>query len=109
MRGALFLGLIVLIAGAAAARPPPNADMSLAPWFQSLRQPGTGASCCSIADCRRTETRINGGHYEAMIDGEWRIVPQHAILERADNPTGQAVVCYTPTQGIMCFIRGPEV
>ena len=25
-----------------------------------------------------------------------------------DNPTGRAVVCYTPTLGIVCFIRGPE-
>lgn len=38
--------------------------------------------------------RIDGGHYEALIDGEWREVPPHTILKRADNPTGQAVVCY---------------
>ena len=23
-------------------------------WFKSLRQPGTGMSCCDIADCHRT-------------------------------------------------------
>ena len=104
----------VLIAGFAAlafpavARPPPNADMSLAPWFQGLRQPGTGISCCSMADCRPTDFRTNGSHYEAMIEGEWRVVPPHVILEQVENPTGHAVVCYTPTRGIMCFIRGPE-
>src|SRR6516164_2028992 len=37
------------------AAPPDNPDPALAPWFESLKQPGTGASCCSIADCR-TET-----------------------------------------------------
>src|SRR5215510_8006667 len=52
------------------ARPPPNADMTLAPWFQGLRQPRTGMSCCSIADCRPTDFRTNGSHYEAMVDGE---------------------------------------
>jgi hypothetical protein len=97
-----------LIAGSAVARPPPNADMSLAPWFQGLRQPGTGISCCSMADCRQTDFRIAGSHYQALVDNEWREVPPETVLERADNPTGRAVVCYTPTRGIMCFIRGPE-
>jgi hypothetical protein len=97
-----------LVAGAAVARPPPNADMSLAPWFQGLRQPGTGMSCCSISDCRQTDFRITGGHYEALVEDQWREVPADAVLERSDNPTGRAVVCYTPSRGIMCFIRGPE-
>jgi hypothetical protein len=109
MKGVLRLGAAIgLIAGSAAARPPPNADMSLAPWFQGLRQPGTGMSCCSIADCRQTDFRIAGSHYEAMVDGVWHQVPADKVLEQAYNPTGHAVVCYTPTRGIMCFIRGPE-
>jgi hypothetical protein len=104
-----LLGMALsLAAGTAVARPPPNADMSLAPWFQGLRQPGTGISCCSIADCRQTDARINGSHYEAMIDGAWLPVPADKILERTDNPTGRAIICYTPSLGIMCFIRGPE-
>jgi len=97
-----------LFAVPAIARPPPNADMTLAPWFQGLRQPGTGMSCCSIADCRQTDFRTKGSHYEAMVEGEWREVPQSTILEQIENPTGHAVVCYTPSRGIMCFIRGPE-
>lgn len=106
----LLLGIAagLLVAGAAQARPPKNADPALAPWFHSLMQPGTGISCCSEADCRRTEFRINGDHYEAMIQGQWQKVPAGAVLERADNPTGDAVVCWTPTLGIMCFVRGPE-
>lgn len=108
LRNTVLCCMLVLIAGAADARPPPNADMSLAPWFQGLRQPGTGISCCSIADCRQTDFRIAGGHYEVMIDSQWRAVPPDKILDRIDNPTGRAVVCYTPTLGIMCFIRGPE-
>ena len=85
-----------LIAGSAAARPPPNADMSLAPWFQGLRHPGTGMSCCSIADCRPTDFRIAGRHYEVMVEGMWRQVPSDKVLERIDNPTGRAVVCLRP-------------
>jgi hypothetical protein len=101
--------LLASLAGAAFAHPPPNANPALAPWFQSLMQPGTGISCCSEADCRRTEFRINGDHYEALIDGTWHKVPNSSVLKRADNPTGSAVVCYTPALGIMCFVRGPEV
>jgi hypothetical protein len=109
MTRVVVLGVyLCLVAGSAAARPPPNADMSLAPWFQGLRQPGTGMSCCSMADCRQTDFRIAGSHYEAMVEGEWQQVPPATILERSDNPTGRAVVCYTPARGIMCFIRGPE-
>lgn len=98
----------LLLAGSAQARPPKNADMSLAPWFRSLRQPGTGMSCCSIADCRQTDFRIRGNHYQALIQGKWEDVPADTILDRTDNPTGRAVVCWTPYRGIMCFIKGPE-
>jgi len=30
------------------------------------------------------------------------------ILQRTDNPTGHAVVCWTPQRGIVCFIRATE-
>ena len=103
-------GLLALtcIARAVLAAPPPNADPALAPWFNSLRQPSTNALCCSMADCRRVESRLSGEHYEALIEGEWRPVPNHVILERNDNPTGHAIACWTPGAGIMCFIRAPE-
>jgi hypothetical protein len=103
----ILFGVFGLI-GSATARPPPDADMTLAPWFQSLRQPGTGMSCCSIADCRKTDFRIQGDHYEALVEGAWVDVPTDKVLSRMDNPTGRAIVCYTPARGIMCFIRGPE-
>jgi hypothetical protein len=102
--GAVLAGLT----GVARAAPPPNADMSLAPWYNSLRQPQSGISCCSVADCRSTDSRIQGDHYEVLIEGEWRSVPPEAVLERSDNPTGHAVVCYTPTRGILCFIKAPD-
>ena len=99
--------MLALLTAPAAARPPPGADMSLAPWFESLRQPGSGASCCSIADCRPTDFRILGGQYQTLVDGEWRAVPPDAVLQRMDNPTGRAVVCSTPCRRILCFIKGP--
>jgi hypothetical protein len=96
------------IATPLSAAPPPDADPAQAPWFNSLHQPGSGISCCSIADCRPVDYRTVGDHYEAYIEGEWRPVPPDKVITRADNPTGRAVVCWTKLSGIMCFVRGPE-
>jgi hypothetical protein len=92
----------------ARAEPPPNADPALAPWYQSLRQPKTGVSCCSIADCRAADYRTSGDHYEVFINDRWTTVPQDKVLQHVDNPVGRAVVCWTPALGIMCFVRATE-
>ena len=102
-----LIGLIRIVNPVNAA-PPPDADPALAPWFNDLRQPWTNALCCSVADCRPVESRLNNGHYEALIEGEWRPVPDDHILNRGDNPTGHAVACWTPSAGIICFVRPPE-
>jgi hypothetical protein len=107
MRRLITIGL-ALIAGAAAARPPLKPDPALAPWYRSLLQPGTNYPCCSVADCRRADYRITGNRYEVRIDGKWLPVLPSKILTRTDNPTGHAIVCWDPAQGIMCFIRPPE-
>jgi hypothetical protein len=103
-----FVAALMLTANSAAARPPPDADPMLAPWFEDLRQPDTGQSCCSIADCRPADYRIVEDHYEAFVDDQWMAVPSDKVLRRLDNPTGRAVVCWTRTLGIMCFVTGPE-
>ena len=117
MRAGKQISIVVgLVLGAAAsAAPPENFDPALAPWFESLKQPGTGALCCSIADCRTVEFRQDRDGYEVLIDGRWKMsapfwlrVPFNKIIERIDNPTGRGVVCFTPEAGILCFVRPPE-
>jgi hypothetical protein len=118
-RGSRSLGPGVLAAllasGAAFAAPPDRADPKLAPWFEGLTQPGTGAKCCSVSDCRATDFRRDAEGFEVKIDSTWGLsatfwlrVPPERILERTDNPTGQAVLCYTPSAGILCFVRPPD-
>jgi hypothetical protein len=102
------LGAALSLAASAAAAPPQNADPALAPWFRSLLQPGTTVSCCSLADCRPTDYRIKADHYAVMVGGRWLAVPPDKILQRTDNPTGHAIVCWTPQRGIMCFVRATE-
>jgi hypothetical protein len=107
----LFLPVLILmsfLATAARAAPPENADPALSPWFQSLAVPGTGVSCCSIADCRPTDYRTVDDHYEALIEGNWTYIPPRKVLQRTDNPLGRAVVCWTKERGVMCFVRGSE-
>jgi hypothetical protein len=107
-RPLIVAAVLAVFAASADARPPPNPDPALAPWFESLRQPDSGASCCSTSDCRPVDFRTSGDHYEVFLQNRWMEVPQHAILHRLDNPTGRAVVCWTPVVGIMCFVPGPQ-
>jgi hypothetical protein len=108
---ATFAALAVMVAisgDAVRAAPPKDADPAFAAWFQSLRQPGSGISCCSIADCRITTYRTNANGYETLIDGTWRPVPPDKVLQHIGNPTGRAVVCYSPALGVLCFVRPAE-
>jgi hypothetical protein len=103
----MAIGYMTSLAGACAA-PPENADLSLAPWFNSLSAPD-GTPCCAIADCRRTISRLTADGYEVLIDNTWVTVPWDRVLPIIDNPTGQAVVCTAPrTKIILCFVRSPD-
>ena len=106
--GTVFCLALFVTGAQARLRPGQVPDPVLGPWFQSLTQPGTGIPCCSVSDCHETDFRINGDHYEAWVDGQWRVVPPEAVLKRTDNPTGRAVACFVPILGIICFVRGPE-
>ena len=116
MERAIVVGLCwAVMIGAANAYPPPDADMSLAPWFQGLRQPGTGMMCCSIADCRTVDFRQDRDGYEVLIDSRWKLsnpfwlrVPPNRIIDRIDNPTNRGGACFTPEAGILCFVRPAE-
>ncbi len=103
-----ILGTVLLLACQARAAPPDHAEPSLAPWYNSLRQPWTNALCCSVADCRPVLSRTRDGHYEVFIQGDWRVVPDDRVMSRPDNPTGRAVVCWTPQAGVLCFVTAPE-
>ncbi len=114
---ALLLGSLLGAAAPAFAKPPPGADLSLAPWYQSLAQPYTGYPCCSVADCRPVQYRTVGDHFEAFIDRRsfgadapeaWVRVPPWNVLHRRDNPTGEAVACWYNGE-IRCFVEGAGI
>ena len=99
------IGAAVVAGSAAFGAPPENADPALAPWFRSLAQPGTGISCCSLADCRPVDARITPSGYEILVNGQWLAVSPEKILHGKENPVGKAVACVLNGQ-ILCFVPG---
>lgn len=106
-RAAAVAALLVLgTIGQALARPPPGTDMNspAAHWYSGLKQPVTGYTCCSIADCRPVDERIGPhGHYEIRLratadlpqaPSHWWQVPDKAVLHGHTNPTGEPIACY---------------
>jgi hypothetical protein len=78
-------------------------------WYRTLRQPGTGASCCNEADCRPTSVRTRHDVIEVMVDGEWTVVPPSKIL-RVTPPDLNTHVCAPrgpwKTKPIHCVVLG---
>ncbi len=73
-------------------------------WFKSLKQPGTGISCCDISDCRRAEADWRDGQWHAVVEGEWTPIPPEKELDK-ESIDGDAYVCSSPTRRIYCFIK----
>jgi hypothetical protein len=106
----LWLATVALLGIAASdAAPPENADPALHGWFESLKQPGSGVSCCSIADCRPVEYRLVADGYEAYLDTKWVHVPDDKVLHGTVNLVARGIVCRSPISGtILCFVPASE-
>jgi hypothetical protein len=40
-------------------------------FYNTLMRKDSKTSCCNMSDCRPTESRMIGDHYEVVVDGEW--------------------------------------
>ena len=79
LKSAVTVGLVIAA--------PRNADPSLAPWFSSLRLPGTddrGPTCCDVDDCRNHPVQADGEPYRVFYEGRWLIVPSEMVSDRTD-------------------------
>ena len=75
------------------------------------RNDGKG-TCCNLMDCRPTQSRMVGDHYEVKVDGEWTPVPNDRI-NNVVAPDGGAHVCAPrqvgPNKGVLfCVVLPPE-
>ena len=81
-------------------------------WYQQLKQPGTGYSCCNgttngiEGDCRPTRAFLTEeGTWKALIDGRWMPVPPRVVLKSL-APDGNSHICAGKSGMIYCFIGG---
>ncbi len=81
-------------------------------WYQQLKQPGTGFSCCNgttngvEGDCRPTRAYLNDdGHWYALLDGNWVPVPPRVVLKQL-APDGSSHICASKSGLIYCFLGG---
>jgi hypothetical protein len=56
-------------------------------FYSKLKRNDGQGSCCSLMDCRPTQSRTVGDHYEVKVDGEWMPVPNDKISTWL-RPTG---------------------
>ena len=69
-------------------------DPGTAAWFKSVRAP-SGLACCDVADGHPVDAEfLDDRHWWVFFEGEWRQVPNDAVVKDANNPMGRAVVWY---------------
>jgi hypothetical protein len=44
-------------------------------FYSKLKRNDGKGPCCNLMDCRPTQSRMVGDHYEVKVDGEWLPVP----------------------------------
>jgi hypothetical protein len=44
-------------------------------FYSRLNRNDGQGSCCNLNDCRATQSRRVGDHYEVKVDGKWTPVP----------------------------------
>jgi hypothetical protein len=101
------LTIALLLSGVALAAPPPNADPKFRSYFLGLMRPDTNTSCCDESDCRFTASRMTpAGTWEAINQfGDWVPVPPEKIIKGKTTPTGQPILCWLPSLGVLCFVE----
>jgi hypothetical protein len=81
-------------------------------FYSKLKRNDGEGSCCNLIDCRPTQSRVIGDHYEVEVDGDWMPVPVDKI-NNVVAPDGGAHVCAPEQVGrskgvLYCVILPPE-
>lgn len=81
-------------------------------FYSKLNRNDGQGTCCNLMDCRPTQSRMIGNHYEVKVDGKWMPVPNDKI-NNVVAPDGGAHVCAPrqvgPNKGVIfCVVLPPE-
>jgi len=90
------LSLLTLPATAAEGDHGDGHDMWHGQFYSNLTRPDTKTSCCNLADCRPTEIRSAGDHYELKKYVRNVPVTTEKIVKVA-APDGGAHICAPPS------------
>lgn len=82
-------------------------------FYSTLMRRDTKTSCCNLADCRPTQVRAIGDHYEVKVDGNWTAVPSN-VIQQLSAPDGGAHVCAPRQEGmnkgvLYCVVLPPDM
>jgi hypothetical protein len=83
-------------------------------FYSKLKRNDGRGSCCNLIDCRPTQSRMVGDHYEVKVDGQWMPVPYDKINNvvapdggasrlRSDtdrSQQGRSILRYPPVGGL---------
>src|SRR6266508_1232399 len=81
-------------------------------FYSKLNRNDGKGTCCNLMDCRPTQSRMVGDHYEVKVDGEWTPVPNDR-LNNVVAPDSGAHVCAPRQEGlnkgvVFCVVLPPE-
>lgn len=69
-------------------------------WFESLKQPKSGTSCCNLTDCHQTQARqlLDHSWQAVMVDGmgsRWVDIPPDKVVTKPLSVDGEAYLCHS--------------
>lgn len=80
-------------------------------FYQGLVTPETRVSCCNLADCRPTQGKQVGDHYEVEINGKFVEVLQSKIVNKTAPDWGYHVCAPIAFSGkpehVYCVVLPP--
>ena len=81
-------------------------------FYDTLQRPDTKTSCCNLTDCRPTQGRLVGDHYEIKVNGAWVSVPANKIVKKSAPDMGFHVCAPMKFDGkpenLYCVVLPPE-
>ena len=81
-------------------------------FYDTLQRPDTKGSCCNLTDCRPTQGRVAGEHYEIKVNGAWISVPADKIVKKSAPDMGFHVCAPYQFDGkpenLYCVVLAPE-
>ncbi len=103
----LALALLLLAPPGTAPAHIPRTESRIDDWFESLIAPDTGIPCCDRLDCREVASRRGPEGWQAWSEGRWLTIPEEKVVTDTTNPLEHAVLCWSPTLGLTCFVPPP--